>query len=564
MTELPPFLLFFAAAPLVMVLGASGRRLVMLSVPLLGGIGLLGLEPGAHYPLTVMGMPLVLVEVDRLSLLFGILFHIAAFIGFLFALRVDDRRQHAAAMIYVGSAIGAVFAGDLLTLFLFWEGLALGSVFLIWARRTPRALSAGMRYLLVQIGSGLLLLAGLLLRAHNGLGLEFTALSLDQPGSGLIFIAFGIKAAFPFLHSWLIDAYPEATPTGTVFLSAFTTKVAIYALARGFAGTEALIYIGLAMALFPIFYAVIENDLRRVLAYSLINQLGFMVVGIGIGTELAINGAVAHAFSDVLFKGLLMMAMGAVLQLTGESRASELGGLYKKMPLTTGLCLVGAASISAFPLFTGFVSKSLIMVAVLQQGYHGVWLGLLFAAAGVFHHAGIKVPFFAFFSHDSCHLERAREPPLNMLLAMGIAATLCIAVGVFPALLYDLLPYPVAYQPYTAGHVLAQLQLLCFAALAFTWLKLAGLYPPELKAINLDADWVYRALLPRWGHALIRRYRPIQVTVRRAARRRVRQLLDTLYRHHGPHGLLARAWPTGSMVMWVATLLCALLVLYHL
>ena len=246
---------------------------------------------------------------------------------------------------------------------------------------------------------------------------------------------------------------------------------------------------GAVMTCFPIFYAVIENDLRRVLAYSMINQIGFMVCGIGIGTELAVNGAVAHAFNDVIFKGLLMMSMGAVLHMTGRINGSELGGLYKSMPITTVLCIVGAASISAFPLFSGFVSKSMVMSAALSEGYHWVWLALLFASAGVFHHAGIKIPFFAFFAHDSGI--RTTEPPVNMLVAMAIAAFLCVLIGCYPRLLYDLLPFATEYTAYDTTHVLAQLQILFFSALAFAWLKLSGLYPPELPSVNIDVEWVY-------------------------------------------------------------------------
>ena len=232
----------------------------------------------------------------------------------------------------------------------------------------------------------------------------------------------------------------QATPTGTVFLSAFTTKTAVYVLARCFAGTEYLIYIGAAMAMFPIFYAVIENDLRRVLGYSMINQIGFMVVGVGLGLGpgMGVNGAVAHAFNDVIFKGLLFMSMGAVLYRTGKINGSDLGGLYKSMPWTCGFCIVGASSISAFPLFSGFIHKSMIMQAAANEGHLAIWLMLLFASAGVFHHAGIKIPFFAFFSHDSGI--RCEEAPRNMLWAMGIGATLCIAIGSFPQYLYGLLP----------------------------------------------------------------------------------------------------------------------------
>jgi multicomponent Na+:H+ antiporter subunit D len=273
-------------------------------------------------------------------------------------------------------------------------------------------------------------------------------------------------------------------------LSAFTTKVAVYALARAFPGTEILIWIGAAMTVFPIFYAVIENNLRRVLSYSLINQVGFMVAGIGIGTPLSLNGAVAHTFNNILFKSLLFMSMGAVMHQTGKINATDLGGLYKTMPLTTLFCIIGALSISGFPLFNGFVSKSMIMGAATHEGMGILWLVLLFASAGVFHHAGIKIPYFAFFSHDSGI--RTKEPPLNMILAMGIAAFLCIFIGIFPGPLYSILPYPVDYQPYTGAHVLDQLQLLSFAALAFCFLILSGIYPAEIRAINLDADWFYR------------------------------------------------------------------------
>ena len=392
--------------------------------------------------------------------------------------------------------------------------------------------------------------------------LEFGQIGLTGTAGALILIAFGIKSAFPLLHNWLMDAYPEATPTGTVFLSAFTTKLGIYALARGFPGTEELIWIGTLMAAFPIFYAVIENDLRRVLAYSMNNQLGFMVVGIGIGSELAINGAVAHAFADIIFKGLLFMSMGAVLFRTGTIKGSELGGLYKSMPWTTGFCMVGAASISAFPLFSGFVTKSMIMTAAAGEGMLLTWLVLLFASAGVFHHAGIKIPYFAFFSHDSGI--RCQEAPRNMLVAMGIAAALCIGIGVFPHKLYALLPYVTDYEPYTASHVVAQLQLLFFSALAFAVLMRTGIYPPELRSVNLDSDWFYRVA----GRNVVRAFGMALASTREGLTEGLAARADAfagfVERNRQPHGLLLRSWPTGNMAMWVMVMLLANLVFYYL
>ncbi|MQA89022.1 MAG: Na(+)/H(+) antiporter subunit D [Gemmatimonas sp.] len=560
LVDLPPFVPFFVAALLVPFLRGWARAAVMLAVPVLGGLNLVGVGEGVHLQVDFLGYVLTPYRVDRLSLLFGYLFHIAAFLGILFALHLkrEDRAslQHAAALLYAGGGLGVVFAGDLITLFVFWEILALASVFLIWAQPGERAVRSGLRYLAFNILSGLFLLSGTLIYSSQTGSIEFNLIGLDGVGSWLIFLAFGIKAGFPLLHTWITDAYPEATATGAVFLSAFTTKAAVYALARGFPGTEVLIYIGVVMTCFPIFYAVIENNLRRVLAYSMINQVGFMVVGIGLGTELALNGAVSHAFNDVIFKGLLFMSMGAVLHMTGRIHGSDLGGLYKSMPLTTIFCIVGAASISAFPLFSGFVSKSMVMTAAIEEGHTWIWLALLFASAGVLEHAGIKIPFFAFFAHDSGI--RTSEPPRNMLFAMGIAAALCIAIGSFPTLLYDLLPWPVAYEPYDLTHVLTQLQLLFFAILGVVWLMRSGIYPPELPSVNLDSDWLYRRAAPSVVHTVGSAVHRADAALRQSVVGGLNDLIHQAVRVHGP---LARSWPVGSMVLWVAIMLVAYLLL---
>ena len=570
MSNVIPFLPLMLGALAALLLRGWIRNIIMLAAPVLGALNLMGLEHGVFWSMEFMGYALEPVKVDKLSLMFGYLFHLAALIAIIYALHVKDTVQHVAGLAYAASAVGAVFAGDLLTLFIFWELLALTSVFLIWARRTDRAYSSGIRYLIIQVLSGVLLLAGLLIFASVNNSLLFTHIGLEhegiaEVGAWLIFAAFGIKSAFPFVHNWLTDSYPESTPSGTIFLASFTTKVAVYAFARGFAGEEILVWIGVTMACFPIFFAVIENDLRRVLAYSLINQIGFMIVGIGIGTALALNGAVAHAFNDVIFKGLLMMTMGAVLHMTGKINGSELGGLYKSMPKTAILCIVGAASISAFPLFSGFVSKSMIMAAAVKEGYDYVWLALLFAAAGVFHHAGIKIPYFAFFAHDSGI--RTTEPPKNMLIAMTLGALACVILGTFPAqTVYALLPWEHSYQPYDLTHVLTQLQLLFFSALAFVWLNLRNLYPPELPSTNLDADWLYRKLAPafikRSACMLYGVYEKMEQSLVTAIKKIIHHSYDA--EEDRPKGYFAKLWPTETMVLWVAVLLTVYLVLYYI
>ncbi len=559
--SLPPGLILILGALLVPFLPGKSRYVYMLALPALAAVQLFSLEPGVAGQTEIFGYTLSLVRVDKLSVVFGTIFLIAAFYNVIYGMHERATTQEVAALVYSGAAISAVFAGDLITLFVFWELTAISSVFLIWARGTERAYRAGMRYLIIQVGSGVLLLAGVILHAEQTGSIAFDQLGLSGLATWLIFLAFGIKAAFPFLHNWLQDAYPEATVTGTVVLSAFTTKLAVYALARGFPGTEILVYIGAVMTAFPIFFAVIENDLRRVLAYSLNNQLGFMVAGIGVGTPLAMNGAVAHAFVHIIYKALLFMSMGAVLHRVGTIKASELGGLFRSMPLTTVFCIVGAASISAFPLFSGFIAKSLTLSATAQQGYVIWWLVLVFASAGVLEHSGIKIPYFAFFAHDRGY--RVKEAPPNMLIAMGIAAFLCIALGIYPEPLYAMLPYEVEYEPYTTSHVLSQLQLLLFAMLAFAILIRTGLYPAERPSTNLNTDWIYRKALPALVGWAMRVGGAVRTGVLARGERRLARLHMQVYRHYGPRGIMARTWPTGSTVLWIALTLGVMLFLYY-
>ena len=462
----------------------------MLLLPVLAMCSLLNMPEGRYWTIRFLEYDLIFGRVDRLSMVFGYIFTLITFIGIIYALHVKDDTQHVAALIYAGSALGITFAGDLFTLYLFWEIMAISAVFLIWARKTETSIRAGWRYLLFHIVGGLCLLAGIILYVVENGSPEFDFIGLGTHGlaSYLILIGFAVNAGIIPLHPWLPDAYPEATVTGAVFLSALTTKSAVYILARTFPGTTLLIWIGAIMTCFPIFYAVIVNDMRRVLAYSLLNQVGFMVCGIGIGSELAINGAASHAFCHIIYKALLFMSTGAVLHMTGKIRATDLGGLYRTMPYTCLCCMIAAASISAFPLFSGFTTKSMTVSAVAHEKLYGVWFLLTFASAAVFHY--VKVPFFTFFGEDSGI--RTTEPPFNMRLAMGIAAFLCIFLGAYPAPLYAILPYPVHYEPYTAFHVVGKLQLLMFGGLAFTLLILSGYYPPEIRAIHLDTDWFYR------------------------------------------------------------------------
>ncbi len=508
---LHPGVIYFLGAIFIPLFKKRVRDVYLLIIPVLAFMILvltskgIFVTEGKTWVISFLGYDLILGRIDRLSLVFAYVFVIASFCMMIYALHLKENGQHIASYIYVGSTLGVVFAGDLFTLFFFWEIMAWSALYLIWYRKTKSSYKAGLRYILVHVFGGLFFLAGILIHFHKTGSIAFEIFPLREIpnqinlASILILIAFLINAAVPPLHAWLPDAYPEATVTGAVFLTAFTTKSAIYALIRGFPGLEILIWLGAIMAIYGVVFAVLENDIRRLLAYHIVSQVGYMVCGVGMGIagnpagEIAINGAVAHAFSHILYKALLFMGAGAVLEVTGRSKLTELGGIYRYMPITFHLYMIGAYSISGFPFFNGFVSKSMVIQAAAIWHMPIIWIMLEGASIGTFLHTGLKLPWGTWFSRERpiCY---AKEPPINMLIAMGLTAFLCIFIGIFPKILYNQLPYPVNYEPYTPYHIVSTSQLLGFTFIGF-WLFRKKLYGES--TITLDTDWFYRIFL-KW------------------------------------------------------------------
>jgi multicomponent Na+:H+ antiporter subunit D len=554
----PPAFVLIAAGIAIAFLRGALRDIVFLAAPLIA-LALVWLLPeGSHFSFDWLGLRIEPLRVDALARLFAIVFCVMAFAGGLFALRQERWAELAAAYVYAGAALGAVFAGDLITLFFFWEVMALGSTTIIWSAGGDRARAAGFRYIAMHLFGGVLLMAGI--AGHVGAtgSVAFSAMQADSPAHWLILAGFLINAGAPPLSAWLPDAYPEASWSGMVFLSAFTTKTAVYVLLRGFPGEDILIWIGLFMVFYGIVYAILENDMRRILAYSIVNQVGFMVTGIGIGTGMALNGAAAHAFVHILYKALLLMSAGSVLYMTGKRKCTDLGGLFRTMPLTTIAGIVGALSISAFPLTSGFIAKPMISEGAVERAMPLVWFLLAAASAGVFSHAGIKFPWFVFFQKDSGL--RPADPPWPMRAAMILLSALCIGIGIWPEPLYAILPFPTDFEPYTGGHVVGQLQLLLFAGLAFfvllDWLK-------RTETITLDTDWLWRRPARALARDLTARSASARSGLIARGQRMAERTTRTLYRHHGPAGWLARAWPTGSMAFWATLLLVGWLILYY-
>lgn len=515
------------------------------------------ITPGQHASFTFAGMELVAGRADKLSLAFAYVFGIITLVATIYSLHIKDNIQHVAGLFYAAAAVGVVLAGDLVTLYVFWELMMLASVWLIWRRATAEAYAAGYRYLLVHAFSGVMLLGGIILFYDQTGTLVFEKMQLGGVASYLVLIGFLVNAAVPPLHAWLTDAYPESTLTGAIFLSALTTKTAVYTLIRGYPGTEFLIYLGTAMALWGVVYAVLANDIRRLLAYHIISQVGYMVAGVGMGTAIALNGATAHAFTHILYKSVLFMGAGAVIAMTGKSKLTELGGIYKYMPITFVLYMIGAFSISAFPLFSGFVSKTMVVEAAAVDHRAWIWLLLSMASAGTFLHTGLKLPYFTFLGKDVGL--RPKEAPWNMLLAMGISAFFCVYIGVNPAWLYQFMPTPVDYNAYSTGHLFWELQLLLFTGLGFfLMLKHLG---GEAK-LSVDTDWIYRKAGPVMLGALARVVRHTWRSFIQACQALLGRVWSGLKRLNGPDGALGQTWGIGQTATWTVLFLTVYGVVY--
>lgn len=484
----PGFILLLVGI-LAALVPTSLRKPVLAGGPILALISMIMLpnDVTVHMPF-IMDLTLTPVAVDKLSWVFGLIFSMMAAIGGIYSAHNKSRVEAISSMFYAGSALFITLAGDWVTFVFFWELLAVASVFLILAKKTDASRRAAFRYFLVHMFGGNMVLVGVLIKLSQGELLISNLAGVHDTAFWLLLIGVAINAAIPPLNGWLPDAYPEGTITGSVFLSSFTTKVAVYALIRIFAGVEMLAWAGAIMAIFGVVYAVIENDMRRLLSYHIISQVGFMVCGVGIGTAMALDGATAHAFSHILYKSLLFMATGAIIYSTGLRKISDLGGLAKKMPFVFAVFTIAAFSISGVPLFNGFISKSITMSAAIENHNMALYFMMLLASVGTFLSITLKMIYFIFFGEDK-NIEIKRELPKNMLVAMGIGAALCTIYGIYPDLLYRFLPYGTEYAPYTVDHLTQYIELLVATAIPFI-IFLKRMKPHD--GLTLDLDWLYR------------------------------------------------------------------------
>ena len=561
---IPPAIFMIVAALLIGPARGHLRSAIVLAAPLITLWFVWQVPNGIAYDLPFLDYRIQPLEGSEVRRLFATIFALMAFVGGLYSFRQARAYELAAGYAYAAGAIGVSFAGDLVSLFVYWEFMALFSTVVVWCGGTPEARRAGIRYAIMHLLGGVILMVGIEGVAVDTGSIDIRPMLNNSVGTWMMLTGILINAAAPPVSAWLADAYPTSSPTGSVFLSAFTTKTAILTLILLYPGEPVLVGIGLFMVMYGIIYALLENDIRRILAYSIVNQVGFMVCAVGIGTQMALNGAAAHAFAHIIYKALLFMSAGVVIYRTGFNRCTDVGGLFRTMPLTAICGIVGALAISGFPLTSGFTTKTMISQAAADESLVTVYMLLAAASAGVILHAGIKFPWFVFFQRDSGL--RPKDAPWNMAAAMVIFSVLCILLGVAPELLYRFLPYPVEYEAYTPGKVLFYLQLLMFSGLAF-FLLLPLMKRTE--TISLDFDWLWRVALFRVASGAFTVTAAVGGSVTAAAGSVLARLRAVATRHLGTSaddtrpGVLARTWPIGVTALWIALLLTAYVLVYY-
>ena len=496
LTSLPPYVVLAAAAFLVLGLprraghaaAALATAFTFAQAVLLGDGG-----TGAYVATQLFGFDVILFNVDQFSLLMGVVVGFLATAAVLYAYGTEAPKWVTAfALIYVSSTVGTIYAGDWLTLIFFWELMAVTSTLLVW-QYGGKAVRAGYRYALFHGIGGTFLLGAVVVHGASMLGsvpageifLFSSTTGIHASATLLAAIGIGVNCGFIFLHTWLPDTYPRPHVAASVFLSVFTTKTAVYVMYRAFPeGGMWLAYLGGFMAVYGAFFALLQYDPRRLLSYHIQAQVGYMLAGLGLATavgDFAVTGGFAHLFNNVLYKSLLFMAVGVVIYRTGVEDIRDMGGLWRVMPVTFLVYLVGAASITAVPGFNGFISKGMVIDSAdeihnfeLLFGEGLLWWLLILGGVGTFM-SFIKLGYYMFF-HGSATLspkDATRFQTVGMVLAGGA----CVFFGTpfTYGYLVELMPFTAEVapelHPYSTSHLTESAALLVAGFVGFFALK---------------------------------------------------------------------------------------------
>lgn len=491
-----PSIVLLLGAVIIAVLPRKYKKYLLLATGIAGLILALRLPAGMEYTLPwIEGLPLVILRVDQLSWLMTSAAALMLLASILYGWGEIGHREITWGLVYAGASCGALLSGSLIMLVIWWEVMAAGAAFMLISRHDRHAVNAGIRYLLVHFFGGNLLLFGIVLLARQGYVLVEPLSRGMGAGYWLVLAGVGVSAGMIPFHSWIADAYPNASIAGSVVMSSMTTKVAAITLLRLFAGETFLVWMGILMAFWGVFYALRENHIRRLLSYHIISQLGLIITAIGIGTPLAKNAAVALTIGNMVYKGLLYMSTGSIYYCTGKQKLTELGHQIETVPVNACFFFVGALSIAGMPGLMGFACKPMVMAAAGSEHMALVSVLLYFAGIGTFLSIPLKLGYNMFVGVNPAP-EMKKPPKIMMYVGMALLAVIIFIAGFFPGRFYQLLPWSelTSYTPYTLDHVVSEFQLLLGSLLAF--IVLHHLFKVK-KGVSLDMDWFYRRPLAR-------------------------------------------------------------------
>jgi len=388
------------------------------------------------------------LQVDCLSIvmaLVGFLLWLAVSIYSISYIKTDLARYYSLLLIVLGAVQGTVLAKDLISFYVFLEITAVATYFLIIHKRSVDVLQAGYKYILmILIGAFFIFSSIILVYVDTG---SYEVIVVTKSGGFIAAVLFllgcFVKAGVVPLHTWLPDAHPAAPSPVSAFLSGMMIKIGAYGIIRfifpilnfdlpatnfGEILSSLIISIGVASMLIGVLLALLQTDVKRLLAYHSISQMGYILLGIGLGTKLGLAGGLYHLVNHAMFKGLLFLCMGAVIYSTGTRKLDNLGGLWKRMPITTSTCIIAALAISGIPPFNGFASKTVLAEAVAN--YNFVLKFVMMVTAALTFASFLKLISYTFFGKLQKQLITVKEVPLLMQLPMIVLAILCVLLGI--------------------------------------------------------------------------------------------------------------------------------------
>ena len=515
----PPWVAFLVAAAVALVAPRRVGYVVGVLATLVTVPWLLAAPAGNAVVVAPLGFEQTLLRVDALTRPVAAVFGFVAALAVAYAYATDaDARTNAVALTYMGASVAAVLAGDWLTLLLAWELMAVTATVLVW-HHGGDAVRPAFRYATYHLVGGAFLFAAVALHYADAGTFGYAAGFTPGLPTALAILGVGVNLGFVGVHHWVPDTYPVPHVASSVVLAGFTTKVAVYALAR-FApdGNVLVAWMGGAMVLYAVTQAILQTDVRRLLSYHIVSQVGYMVAAVGIGTAVGTAGAVGHLATHVLYKGLLFMVAGAIVYRVGTGSLKRLGGLGRRMPLTFGAFLVAALAIGGVPGFSGFVSKGLVEEAVETAGPGVSWLPVdpnLLWWALVLGGVGTVLSFAKFgyyaFVRDAPDDLAMRPAPRWLGVVLVVAAVPSVAFGVIPDLLYDALPGDTAgFAPYAASELGKAAAVTAVGVLAF--LAVRG---PLARVPPVDVDRVLYPAGNRLANAAARTLDAIGATADR-------------------------------------------------